>query len=442
MPATSHPTDATGPATTRRIIALAVPALGSLVAEPLYLLADTAIVGHLGRQQLAALGLASQALITIAGLCVFLAYGTTTAVARARSAREQAELGAQGAWLAACIGAGVAVVLLAAADPIMRALGGETATAEMAARYVRISAIGLGAQLVVIAGQGWLRGREQLGLALRLIVAAQLLNVLLELLLVYGLGFGLDGSALGTVVAQVWLASVTVWLLRRQCTHTGADPRPQVHRMRAMASFGGLLFARSVALVASYLLLASLAARISDAAIAAHQIAIQLLWLGALAMDALAIAAQVLVASALGAGAPARARAIARRVVALSVGFGALLGALLLALGPNLVVAGFGNDPTVADAARELWPWLCAAQLLGGLVFALDGILIGAEDGRMLAVGMLLSAVVMVLTLAAVGAGSLRHLWGALLALLAARALTLTLRAFRGPLQQMPAASG
>lgn len=441
MPAHSHPSPTGDGTTFRRIITLAIPALGSLVAEPLYLLVDTAIVGHLGRQQLAALGLASQALITIAGLCVFLAYGTTTAVARARSDREQAALGVQGAWLAACVGVSVAIVLVLAAGPIMRALGGATQTAELAARYVQLSAPGLAAQLLVLAGQGWLRGREQLGLALRLIVAAQLINVVLEVWFVYGLDLGLDGSAVGTVIAQVWLAVVTLWLLSRQCQATGASRRPVPAQMRAMANFGGLLFARSLALVGSYLLLASLAARISDAALAAHQIAIQLLWLGALALDALAIAAQVLVAGALGAGDSAQARRISWHVVLLSMGFAVLLGGALLVIGPAAMVALFGNDPLVAQAAGELWPWLCAAQLIGGLVFALDGVLIGAQDGRMLALGMVASAAVMVLTVVLVGAGELGQLWLALVALLLARALTLTVRALRGPLQQIPVAS-
>lgn len=441
MPAASHTPLPAGPATTRRIIALAIPALGSLVAEPLYLLVDTAIVGHLGRQQLAALGLASQALITIAGLCVFLAYGTTTAVARAQSAREQAAVGVQGAWLAACVGITVAAILIAAAGPIMRALGGDTETAALAARYVQLSAPGLAAQLLVLAGQGWLRGREQLGLALRLIVAAQLINVVLELWLVYGLDLGLDGSALGTVVAQVWLAATTLWLLSRQCQQTGASRRPVPAQMRAMANFGGLLFARSLALIGSYLLLASLAARISDAAVAAHQIAIQLLWLGALALDALAIAAQLLISAAFGAGAMAQARRTSLHVVGLSMAFAALLSAALLVIGAGRMVSLFGDDPLVARAAAELWPWLCAAQLIGGLVFALDGILIGAQDGQMLALGMVASAAVMLAALLALDTGDLGQLWVALVVLLLARAATLSVRSLRGPLQRIPAAS-
>ncbi len=221
----------------------------------------------------------------------------------------------------------------------------------------------------------------------------------------------------------------------------GRQPRPVPAQMRAMANFGGLLFARSLALVGSYLLLASLAARISDAALAAHQIAIQLLWLGALALDALAIAAQVLVAGALGAGDSTQARRISWHVVVLSMGFAVLLGGALLVIGPAAMVALFGNDPLVAQAAGELWPWLCAAQLIGGLVFALDGVLIGAQDGRMLALGMVASAAVMVLTVVLVGPGELGQLWLALVALLLARALTLTVRALRGPLQQIPVAS-
>lgn len=419
----------------RRIAAIAVPALGSLVAEPLYLLVDTAIVGHLGTRELAALAIATQGLLAIVSLCVFLAYGTTTEVARAGDERGRATLGVQGLWLGAATGLGVGAVLLLLAGPISQAIGGDSPANDLAARYLRISALGVAAQLVAIAGQGWLRGREQLGLALRLVLLGQAINIVAEIVLVYGLGTGLDGSALGTVLAQVVLAAATVWIVLRSARATGAPLRPSPATLSRLARFGGLLFARSFALTSGYLIVSAAAARISEPAVGAHQVGTQLIWLGALALDALAIAAQVLVAAALGAGDHAGARRVALRLTLISGGFGVLVASLLALAGPTLVTSFFSPDPAVAASARELWPWLCGMLLIGGIVFALDGILIGAQDGRVLALSMIGAAATLLLTLLVAGTSTLTALWAALLAMFIARGLTLGVRTLRGPLR-------
>ncbi|MBJ7471657.1 MAG: MATE family efflux transporter [Solirubrobacteraceae bacterium] len=423
------------PTLNRRIAAIAIPALGSLIAEPLYLLVDAAIVGHLGTRELAALAIATQALLTIVSLCVFLAYGTTTEVARGGDERTRAALGAQGLWLGAATGVAVAAGLLLFAGPIARAIGGDSAAVDLAARYLRISAVGVAAQLVAIAGQGWLRGREQLTLALKLVVVGQVINIVAEVVLVYGLDLGLDGSALGTVVAQVCVALASVTLVVRAARASGASLRPSPATLARLSRFSSLLLVRSAALSGSYLLVGAYAARISEPAAGAHLVGIQLLWLGALALDALAIAAQVLVAAALGAGDPLASRAAALRITMWSMVFGALVCGLLAVAGPTLVASVFSPDPAVAEAARELWPWLCALQLVGGLVFALDGILIGAQDGRVLALSMVAAAAVLALTLAFVGTSTLTALWTALLAMFLMRTATLSVRALRGPLQ-------
>ena len=429
-PATTHARELD-----RRIVAIAVPALGSLVAEPLFLLVDAAIVGHLGVQQLAALGIASQVLLTIVSLCVFLAYGTTTVVARARGAQDQAALGAQGAWLGAATGVIVGAILLLFAGPIAHLVGGHTATADLAARYLRLSAVGVAAQLIAIAGQGWLRGREHLGLALVLVLVAQAVNLVAELVLVYGLDQGLDGSALGTVIAQCVIAVATVVLIARACRITGASLAPAPAVLRGMVRFGGLLFVRSLSLAGSYLLLAGLAAHISDAAEAAHLIGNNLLWLGALALDALAIAAQVIIAGALGEQDHAGARRAAARLLLISAGCGVLVGGVLALAGADLVASVFSDDPAVAAAAETLWPWLCAVQVVGGIVFALDGILIGAEDGRALALAMVIAAASLLVSLLIIGTATLAELWAALLVMFLMRTATLSVRALRGPLQ-------
>ncbi len=420
----------------RRIAAISIPALGSLIAEPLYLFVDSKIVADIGTHELAALGLAMQVLLAVVGLCVFLAYGTTTEVARATDERSRAALGVQGLWLGAATGTTVAVLLLLFATPMMTALGGNTDTADLAARYLRLSAVGVAAQLVAIAGQGWLRGREQLGLALRLVVMGQVINVVAEVVLVYGFDLGLDGSALGTVLAQVSMAAATVWLVLRSAAAEQAPLRPSPATLARMSRFGGLLLVRSIALSGGYLIVAASAGRISDEAIGAHQVATLLLWIGALALDALAIAAQVLVAAALGARNVQAARQAAGRVTLISGGFGLLVGGTLALAGPTLVTSIISDDPNVADAARLLWPWFCAVQFVGGVVFALDGILIGAGDGRILAGSMVVAAVVLCLTLLVIGNDTLSHLWAGVLAMFVARGLTLGLRALRGPLQR------
>ena len=424
----------------RRIAAIAIPALGSLIAEPLYLLVDTAIVGHLGTRELAALAIATQAMLTIVSLCVFLAYGSTTEVARVDDERSRAALGAQGLWLGAATGATVGIGLVLLAGPIADLIGGDSPARDLAARYLQLSAIGVAAQMVAIAGQGWLRGREQLTLALRLVLIGQAINLVAELLLVYVFDLGLDGSALGTVIAQLSVAGVTVWLVWRAARATGAPLRPSPATLARLSRFSGLLLVRSAALSGGYLIVGAFAARISEPAVGAHQVATQLLWLGALALDALAIAAQVLVAAALGAGDASASRTAALRITLWSILFGILVAGTLALAGPTRTASLFSPDPAVADAARELWPWLCAIQLIGGLVFALDGILIGAQDGRVLALSMVAAAAVLLVTLGVVGTTTLTALWAALLAMFLMRTATLGVRSLRGPLQAaMPA---
>lgn len=425
----------TGRALDRRIFAIAIPALGSLIAEPLYLLVDTAIVGHLGTRELAALAIATQALLTIVSLCVFLAYGSTTEVARATDDRSRAALGAQALWLGAATGAAVCVGLIVLAGPIADLIGGDSPARDLAARYLRISALGVAAQMVVIAGQGWLRGRELLATALKLVVLGQVVNIIAEVVLVYGFDLGLDGSAIGTVIAQVLLAVLTARLVIRAARASGASLRPSPATLARLSRFSGLLLVRSAALSGGYLLVGALAARISEPAVGAHQVGTQLLWLGALALDALAIAAQVIIAAALGRGDGAAARHAARRITGWSIFFGLLVSGVLWLVGPEHMARLFSPDPAVGAAAEELWPWLCVLQLIGGLVFALDGILIAAQDGRVLAFSMVAAAAALVATLATLGGDSLAHLWAALLAMFLVRTLTLGVRALRGPLQ-------
>jgi putative MATE family efflux protein len=391
----------------REILRLAIPALGALAAEPLYLLADTAIVGHLGTPQLAALALAGALLSGLVGLCNFLTYATTARVARLHGAGQEAQAGeiaAQALWLSLCIGVVLTGVCAVAAGPLMGFVGGHGHVATLAARYLRISAIGVPAALIALSGQGYLRGVSRLRAPLVVVVVANLANVALELVLVYGAHLGLDGSALGTVIAQAGMGIAFAALL---LAAPARRRRPQRAGMRSLMGIGGAIFLRTGALYGAFLMASAVVARIGSASLGAHQIAFELFTFLALVLDAIAIAGQVIVGRALGAGDGALAREASQRMLVLALALGCALGLALLALRgplPHL----FTDDPRVLHRAHQLWPLFALMQPIGAVVFALDGILIGAGDGRFLAGAMLGAFVVFV----PIGLLALHEGWG------------------------------
>jgi putative MATE family efflux protein len=411
---------------------LAIPALGALAAEPLYLLVDTAIVGHLGTAQLAALAIAATVLTTLVSLCVFLTYGTTAQVARTAGAGDAAgagELAAQSLWLATALGLALGLVCVVLAGPLVALLGNGGETAALAERYLRLSAAGLPFALIALAGQGYLRGIEDLRTPLLVVVVAQVLNAVLEVWFVYGLDLGLDGSALGTVVAQAGMGGVFAWLLLRTPAGAGAarSRRPQRALLAPLVRISGELFVRSAALLVAFATASAVIARIGETSLAAHQIAMGLFVFLALALDAIAIAAQVLVGRALGRGDAAEARSVGRRTIGWALVTGAASGALLLALAPVLPGV-FTDDPAVVERARAIWTMLALMQPVAAVVFALDGILIGAGDTRYLAGSMLFAGVgvyVPIALLALALDGGVTGVWAGLLALVGVRLVTL-----------------
>jgi putative MATE family efflux protein len=413
----------------REILVLALPALGALAAEPLYLLADTAIVGHLGTPQLAALALAATVLSTLVSLCIFLTYGTTARVSRLHGAGAHAaaaEMAAQALWLAVGVGAGVVIVVVALADPLIALLGGEGDVAAMAARYLRISVLGAPMALIALAAQGWLRGVGDLRTPLVIVVAANALNVVLEVLFVYGFGWGLDGSAWGTVIAQACMGAAFVAVLLRA---PARRRRPDLQRIRSLTSIGAQLLVRTAALIACFVLATAVCARIGEASLGAHQIGFQLFMFLALVLDAIAIAGQVIVGRALGAGDADAAFAAARRMLQWSLVAGLAIGGVLLAL-IDVVPRAFTADPAVIDRAHAMWPLFCALWPPAAIVFALDGILIGAGDARYLAGAMVAAAVVFIpIVLAALAFDwGIVGVWCALLTLMVVRLATLAVR--------------
>jgi putative MATE family efflux protein len=413
----------------REIVALALPALGALAAEPLYLLADTAIVGHLGTPQLAALALAATVLSTLVSLCIFLTYGTTARVSRLHGAGEERAAGAlaaQALWLALGVGVAVAAVIAALAVPLVHGLGGEGDVAAKAVRYLRIAVLGVPMALIALAGQGFLRGVGDLRTPLVVVVAANVANIVLELLFVYGLHWGLDGSAAGTVVAQAGMGIAFVVALLRA---PAASRRPDWAGIRSLVSIGALLLVRTAALIGCFAFATAICARIGQASLGAHQIAFQLFGFLALVLDAIAIAGQVIVGRARGAGDADAAYAAARRMLEWSVGAGLVIGGVFLAL-TNVVPRAFTTDAAVIERAHAMWPLFCALWPPAAIVFALDGILIGAGDIRYLAGAMVAAAVVFVpLALAALAFDwGIVGVWCAVLALMAVRLATLAVR--------------
>jgi putative MATE family efflux protein len=419
----------------REILRLALPALGALAAEPLYILVDTAIVGHLGTRELAALALAATVLTAVVTLCNFLAYSTTAQVARLHGAgREQraAQIAAQALWLSLAIGVALAALVAALAHPLMLVIGGTGEAAELAERYLRISAAGLPFALIALAGQGYLRGVDRLRAPLVILVVANLVNVVLELVLVYGLDLGLDGSAAGTVVAQAGMGAAFVVLLLR-AGRPGVARRPRWADQRSLLRMGGDLVVRTGSLLAAFVLAGAVLARTSTAALAAHQVAFQLFVFLSLVLDSIAIAGQVIVGRALGAGDADGAQAAARRMIMWSIVVGCIFAASLLA-GTALLPRVFTDDAAVLAQARDLWPLFALLQPAGAVVFALDGILIGAGDTRYIAKAMAFSSLVcftpVVLASLAWDWGVV-GVWAALNVLMLARLATMAVR-FRG----------
>ncbi|MEU5050754.1 MATE family efflux transporter [Streptomyces sp. NPDC021096] len=420
----------------REILALAVPAFGALVAEPLFLLADSAIVGHLGTPQLAGLGIAAALLTTAVSVFVFLAYATTAAVARRVGAGDlQAAIrqGMDGIWLALILGAVVGVSVLPTAPALVDLFGASPTAAPHATTYLRISALGIPAMLVVLAATGVLRGLQDTRTPLYVAIGGFAANAGLNLGLVYGAGLGIAGSAWGTVLAQWAMAAVYLAVVVRGARRHGASLRPDAAGIRACAQAGVPLLVRTLSLRAVLMIATAVAARLGDTEIAAHQIVLTLWSFLAFALDAIAIAGQTIIGRYLGAEDAAGARAACRRMVQWGIASGVVLGALVAAALPVLTPL-FTSDPAVRDALIPALLVVAVGQPIAGIVFVLDGVLMGAGDGPYLAWAMLLVLAVFApaaLLVPTVG-GGLTALWWAMNLMMVVRMATLWIRARSG----------
>lgn len=363
----------------RGILALALPALVVLAAEPLYLLVDTAVVGHLGGVSLAGLAIGGSLFAVVAALCNFLAYGTTGRVARLHGQGRRADAlveGVQATWIAVGLGLLIVVALQLSAGPLTQVLAGGPTPAQRAAEpWLRIAVLGAPFILVSLAGNGWMRGVQDTARPLRYVLGANAVSVVLCPVLVHPLGLGLPGSAVANVVAQ----SIGGLLFLRALVATGVSRRPVPAILWAQLRVARDLGMRVVVLQVCFLSAAGVAARLGTAQVGAHQIALQLFFFLALVLDAFAIAAQSLVGQALGAGRGELARVVAWRVAR----YGGLTGlgaTAVLAVGVVVIPRVFTPDPDVLEQARNVWWWLALMQPLAGIVFALDGVLMGAGD--------------------------------------------------------------
>ncbi|MFG2521100.1 MATE family efflux transporter [Streptomyces sp. NPDC048527] len=420
----------------REIVALAVPAFGALVAEPLFVMADSAIVGHLGTAQLAGLAVASSLLMTAVSVFVFLAYATTAAVARrvgAGDLQSAIRQGMDGIWLALLLGAAVIAIVLPTAPALVELFGASHTAAPYAITYLRISSLGIPAMLVVLAATGVLRGLQDTKTPLCVAVGGFVANGALNAGLVYGAGLGIAGSAWGTVMAQVAMAAVYLFVVVRGARRHGASLRPDAAGIRACARAGAPLLVRTLSLRAILMIATAVAARLGDADIAAHQIIISLWSLLAFALDAIAIAGQAIIGRYLGADDAQGARDACLRMVQWGIAAGVVLGLLVIVSRP-LFIPLFTNDQVVQNAAMPALLMVALSQPICGIVFVLDGVLMGAGDGPYLARAMLVTLAVFtpVALLVPVFGGGLTALWGAMTLMMTVRMLTLWLRSRSG----------
>ncbi|MFK0128796.1 MATE family efflux transporter [Streptomyces rubiginosohelvolus] len=420
----------------REIIALAVPAFGALVAEPLFVMVDSAVVGHLGTPQLAGLGIAAALLMTAVSIFVFLAYATTAAVARRVGAGDlpaAIRQGMDGIWLALLLGATVVALAIPTAPWLVDVFGASDTAAPYAITYLRISILGIPAMLVVLAATGVLRGLQDTRTPLYVAIGGFTANAVLNVTLVYGAGLGIAGSAWGTVIAQAGMAAVYLIVVIRGARKHSASLRPDAAGIRASARAGVPLLIRTLSLRAVLMIATAVAARLGDVDIAAHQIILSLWSLTAFALDAIAIAGQAIIGRYLGADDEKGAREACRRMVEWGIGCGIVLGVLIVLARP-LFIPLFTSDPSVKDTLLPALLVVAVSQPIAGVVFVLDGVLMGAGDGRYLAWAMLVTLAVfapVALLVPSLG-GGLTALWWAMTLMMTVRLITLWLRTRSG----------
>lgn len=375
------------------ILRLALPALGALIAEPIFLLSDTAMVGHLGAGALGSLAIASTILQTVLGLMVFLAYATTPRVAKRMGAGDRPgaiTAGFDGIWLALCTSVLLVAIGLPLLSPVIAAFGPDAETAAGAHSYLAISWWGLPFMLTVVAATGLLRGLQDTKTPLIVAAAGCVANIGLNALFIYGFDMGVAGSALGTVIAQAGMCAVYLTISIRAAHRLHASVRPDWSGVFTSAKTSGWLLVRNASLRAALIILVFIATSMGTTELAAIQVAQSIFFALALALDSLAIAGQAMIGLQLGAGNTDAVAAINRRLCLWGIVFGVIVGVILFA-GSGIIPRGFSSDPDVIMVLAGLLPILALSMPIAGYVFVLDGVLMGAEDARYLALAQLIA---------------------------------------------------
>lgn len=397
----------------RDILRLAVPSLGALIAQPLFVMVDSAFVARVGTVSLAGLGLASVVLTTVVALSVFLAYSTTAAVSRAFGAGRRAEAIARGidaCWLALAIGTLSCLGLLAAGDPLLALFGPSPEVLAEARTYLHISSFGLPAMLAVQAATGLVRGLQKATIPLVVAGIGAAVNVPLNWILIFGLDLGIAGSAIGTIIAEWGMAIALLTVVARGARRNGVSLRPQLKQVASAGRDSVPMFVRTLTLRVVLLVSTFVATDLGAVQLAAHQLALTLFSLFALALDALAIAGQALVGKYLGASDTRTVRAVTSRLVSWGVG-GGLVTALLLLAVSYTAPAVFTPDVAVQENLRAALWVLIIAQPIAGYVFVLDGVLMGAGDAPYLAKAGLVTMIPTLLAAAVVVWADLPGVW-------------------------------
>lgn len=428
------------------IFRFSVPTLGALVAEPVMLMCDTAMVGRLGITALAGVGVSSTVLNTCVGLFIFLAYAASPHIAQhvARNNITSAlNSGVNGLWLSLGIGSLVMMLGYSTSSYVVHWFTKDPATAAVALSYLDISFLGLIPILVSTAATGILRGLSDTVTPLKVMGIGCGCNVALNYLLIYPCGFGVVGSALGTVIAQWGMAIFFVWKILQHCRGHQVALRPGKEGLSVFGTQGGWLFLRSLVMRIGLLIIMRIAASTGTIGLASVHIQMTLLSLYSLTMDSLAIAAQLLMGKARGTYSNPNSYPITgpmKRIISRLTLWSFILGivcSLILSLISPFIGKLFSNNSTVIS--YTLWLTLLSALTapLAAYVFTTDGIAMGLQDNKYLSLASIFNVAVLCVWLI-VGQHMTQHaslltqaltVWsGWSIAFLGARALTLRLR--------------
>lgn len=380
----------------KKLALLAIPTFGQLIAEPAFVLIDTAIVGHVSDSALVGLSLGSTVVLTAVGLCVFLAYSTTSQVARlfgAGKRREGLQAGINGLWLSLCIGLVLAFALFALADPLCFLLGGRDETLKQAAVYTQMVLIGVPGMLLVYAANGIFRGLQKIRITLVAAVSGALLNTLLDVLFVIVWGWGIAGSGIATAIAQWFMGLFLLIPALHWCVEARVSLKPSLTGIVSAGGEGFPLFLRTLALRMALVASVVAAASMGTEVLASYQV-VNAAWNFTVnALDSIAIAGQTLVGAELGARAYGRARVLTKDTARAGFVVGCVVGLLfaLIGLGAGQL---FSPNPSIQLLVAGGMVAVGVMMPLQGWMWALDGILIGAGDFRYLALSCTVSAIV------------------------------------------------